>query len=156
MYLQANIYNWILKKRWKGLSNIEDIVDAYFPLYREKYLHPFDDISRDKVLTELRKNPRFNIPGISIQIETDRGLKRLRLLDISEDGLSFMITGEIRFFKQYHKHYIYINIRGEIVPVVARYRHLTLIQAKKPYYKYGVEFSEGKEKIVELLKKYSN
>ena len=156
MYLQANIYNWILKKKWNGLDNIEDIVETYFPLYREKYLHPFEQVSKDTIISEMRKKLRFNIPGISIEIETDEGMKKFRLLDLSEDGLSFMITGDIKFFRRYQKHYINVTICGEICRVVAEYRHLTLIHAKRPYHKYGVEFIKGKDEIKRLLIKNSS
>jgi hypothetical protein len=134
-----------------GFSKMENIIDAFLPLYKAKYLHPFEKVSSAEALREVRQSKRFQFPNISIQIETDQGVSRFHPIDISREGLSFMVTRNLSYFKRYNKHVIKLTIGTETIDLVGTYRHLTLINSKKPYYKYGIEFIEGKERIAEIL-----
>ena len=58
------------------------------------------------------------------------------------------------FFNRFHKHTIVLDIDGKEIPILGRYRHCTLISAKTPYFKYGIDFVKGKEAVKEALKKY--
>lgn len=152
-FYQAHVFDWILKKNWKGYSDMEKIIEDFLPLYKEKYLHPFEKLNKDVVLGEMRENNRLHLPNIQIHVETDRGLERFKPIDISKTGISFMVTKNLNYFKRYNKHIAHITVEGEKLSVVLEFRHLTLINAKRPYYKFGAQFVEGHDKIVEILTK---
>jgi len=154
MYFQADIYNWILKKNWNGFNSLDKIIKAYKPLFEKKYYHPCEIKNFQDLDVELRKAKRFYSAKIKVEINTDEGIKKFKLIDISETGLSIMILKGFSFFNKFHKHNIKITIEKESIFVSARYRHSTLITSKKPYHKYGLEFIKGQKELKDLLNKY--
>ena len=97
MYFQADIYNWILKKNWNGFNSLDKIIKAYKPLFEKKYYHPCEIKNFQDLDVELRKAKRFYSAKIKVEINTDEGIKKFKLIDISETGLSIMILKGFSF-----------------------------------------------------------
>lgn len=155
MYLEAKIYNWILRHKWRGHTTIEGVVDSYSPLYKNKYgFNDVEQLKTSKIFIEMRQNSRFELADAYVSIKTDKGIEKFKVLDISEGGLSIMLTTQYTYFNRFHKHRIELSIGNETIKILAQYRHLTLVTCKRTYYKYGLEFLDNKEAVRELFKKH--
>ncbi len=150
---QSKIFHWILLRNWRGHNNLNNVISDYLPLFQKKYMHPFDVVDQETVLSDVRKHTRLLPKGIFLEIETNKGFVRFPIIDISASGLSFMIFRDLAFFKKYHTHFLKLKIGDLEFQITGRYRHLTLISSKKPYYKFGLEFETGHEKLLDLLEK---